>query len=236
MKLLVLAGGFGTRLKTVVSDHPKALAPIGDKPFLYLQIKSWKEQGFYSFIFLLHYQAFQIIEFIKHAQRTSLLSDCEVQWVIEEEPLGTGGAVANAIHLLEIEEDIIILNADTWLESGLKSLACSTSPCIALVNQAKAERYGQVIINSESKVVKFIEKANHNGSALISTGCLKVGSEIFRPYFKKTTSLEMEIIPQLVNQGTLSAIELETHFIDIGIPEDYHRFCRWVDQPLQKGN
>lgn len=236
MKLLILAGGFGTRLKTVVSDRPKPLAPIGDKPFLYFQIKSWKEQGFRSFIFLLHYQALQVVEFIKHAQRTSLLSDCEVQWIIEDEPLGTGGAIANAINFLKIEGQFIIVNADTWLESGLKRLVTCTSPTIALVSQENGGRYGQVGINSEYKVIHFKEKSNDGDSGLISTGCLKLHPEIFSPYFEKAISLEREIIPQLVNQGILSAIELETRFIDIGIPEDYTRFREWVDQPLEKRN
>ena len=234
MKLLVLAGGFGTRLKTIVSDRPKPLAPIGDKPFLFFQIKSWKEQGFRTFIFLLHYQAIQIVEFITHAQRTSLLSDCEVQWIIEEEPLGTGGAVANAIRLLKIEEDFIIVNADTWLESGLKRLAASTSPTIALVNQENVARYGQVIINTDYQVIQFKEKSIHGNSGLISTGCLKLHPKTFSSYFNKAISLETEIIPQIVNQGILSAIELETRFIDIGIPEDYKRFCEWVDRPSQE--
>ena len=236
MKLLILAGGFGTRLKTVVSDRPKPLAPIGEKPFLYFQIKSWKEQGFRSFVFLLHYQALQIVEYIKHEQRTSLLSDCEVQWIIEDKPLGTGGAVANAINFLKIEGQFIIVNADTWLESGLKRLVTSTSPTIALVSQENRGRYGQVVINSEYQVIHFKEKSNDNDSGLISTGCLKVHPEIFNLYFEKAISLEKEIIPELVDQGILSAIELKTRFIDIGIPEDYNRFCELIDRPLQERN
>ena len=96
MMLLVLAGGFGTRLQSVVTEVPKALAPVGDVPFLKLQIEHWKKQGITSFIFLLHHQADLIVNFLK-IQQASLLNECEIHWVIEPRPMDTGGAVAYAV-------------------------------------------------------------------------------------------------------------------------------------------
>ena len=90
--MFVLAGGFGTRLQSVV-EVPKALAPVGDVPFLRLQIEHWIAQGLNSFVFLLHYQADLIINFLE-IEKTSLLKDCEVQWLVEPKPMGTGGAIA----------------------------------------------------------------------------------------------------------------------------------------------
>ena len=65
MKLLILAGGYGTRLRSVVSNVPKALAPVGSVPFLKLQLRKWLDQGVNHFVFLLHYQADQIVDFLK---------------------------------------------------------------------------------------------------------------------------------------------------------------------------
>jgi D-glycero-alpha-D-manno-heptose 1-phosphate guanylyltransferase len=96
MKLLVLAGGFGTRLKTAVADVPKALAPVGGVPFLQLQIEHWLAQGLREFTFLLHHQADQIIAFLQ-AQQNGLLRDCQVDWLIEPVPMNTGGALAHAV-------------------------------------------------------------------------------------------------------------------------------------------
>ena len=85
MKLLVLAGGFGTRLQSVVSDVPKALAPVGNVSFLYLQLEHRIAQGVRSFVFLLHHQADLIIGFLKEEQ-IGLLKDCEIQWLVEPTP------------------------------------------------------------------------------------------------------------------------------------------------------
>jgi D-glycero-alpha-D-manno-heptose 1-phosphate guanylyltransferase len=93
MKILVLAGGVGSRLKSVVSDVPKALAPIGGVPFLHLQLEAWIEQGAKSFVFLLGYRADLILAFL-HKYESTLLNGCEVRYVIETTPLNTGGAVA----------------------------------------------------------------------------------------------------------------------------------------------
>src|ERR1017187_6530825 len=113
MKLLVLAGGFGTRLKSVVSEVPKALAPVGDVPFLHLQFEHWKNQGVTSFVFLLHHRADHIIDFI-NGEQYGLLKNCAVQWIIEPTPMDTGGAIAYAIQQLNIRGNFLVTNADTW--------------------------------------------------------------------------------------------------------------------------
>ena len=82
--LLILAGGFGTRLKSAVADVPKALAPVGDRPFLYLQLKNWLSLGLNHFIFSLHHESQQIIDFLK-SEKQGLLKDASIEWVVEPE-------------------------------------------------------------------------------------------------------------------------------------------------------
>ena len=117
MTLMVLAGGFGTRLQTAVADVPKALAPIGDVPFLQLQLDHWLAQGLRGFTFLLHHQADQIIAFLQ-AHRFGLLKDCQVNWLIEPVPMDTGGAIAHAVKTLDLKDEFLVTNADTWLGGG----------------------------------------------------------------------------------------------------------------------
>ena len=86
MKLIVLAGGFGNRLKSALSDVPKPLAPVSGEPFLKLQIEHWRDQGLCDFTFLLHHKADQIIDFLQ-LQRSNSLRGCKVDWLVEPSPM-----------------------------------------------------------------------------------------------------------------------------------------------------
>ena len=126
MQLLVLAGGFGTRLKSAVSEVPKPLAPINGTPLLQLQLKHWIEQGQRSFIFLLHHQADLIIKLL--VKQSNYFGDAvNIDWVVEDQPLGTGGSVANAINKFALTGSVLISNADTWLDSNVESVVIPNS-------------------------------------------------------------------------------------------------------------
>jgi hypothetical protein len=90
--LLVLAGGFGTRLRTAIGDVPKPLAPVGDAPFLKYLVERWVEQGARRFVFLLHHHADQMIAFVEGERRHGALRQCDASWVVETTALGTGGS------------------------------------------------------------------------------------------------------------------------------------------------
>ena len=118
-QLLVLAGGFGTRLRSVVSEVPKPLAPVRHKPFLYYLVEQWMAQGVRSFTFLLHHEAERIEYFLDSEKREGILTGCELRTLTEPQPLGTGGAVAFAVRQFALEGSFLIANADTWLGSGI---------------------------------------------------------------------------------------------------------------------
>ena len=208
MRMLVLAGGFGTRLQSVIAQVPKALAPVHGVPFLYLQIENWISQGLRSFVFLLHHQADQIISFLNE-EANRLLRGCEVS------ELGISG-------------NFLLTNADTWLGMGLKELSVSSAPSLAVVRSSDTHRYGQVQLDSNSCVVAFTEKEGATQAGWINAGLCNLNVDLFRNWNGQPFSLEKVSLPQFVRQGLLKAVILQTDFIDIGVPDDYLRFCHWI--------
>ena len=227
MKLLVLAGGFGTRLETVVSDVPKALAPVGDIPFLEFQLENWLNQGLREFTFLLHHQADQIVNFLQ-SQLKGKLKGCQIDWLIEATPLDTGGSIANAVKQLNLKGNFLTANADTWLGGGIQELMQSVSPAIAIVNLADVSRYGQVHFDQLNCVIAFAEKTSLISAGWINAGLCYLSADLFNDWNGEPFSLERDLFTRLVNSRKLTAVPLQTDFIDIGIPADYQRFCDWV--------
>ena len=225
MHLFVLAGGFGTRLKTEVSNVPKALAPVGEIPFLKLQLDRWISQGIRNFTFLLHYKSEQIIQFLK-SESLSLGDDIEFRWIEEKEPLGTGGSVANALKKTGFSGDFLIANADTWLSGGIHEIIDSRAPAIAVVYLENIERYGRIKISEDSLVTCFEEKSYCSNAGWINTGLSKLNSQYFLDWEGANFSIERELYVQLAQKGSFRAVKLNTDFIDIGVPIDYKKFCR----------
>jgi D-glycero-alpha-D-manno-heptose 1-phosphate guanylyltransferase len=225
--MLVLAGGFGTRLQSVLAEVPKALAPVGSVPFLSLQIQHWIDQGLRAFVFLLHHQADQIISFLE-AERSGLLKDCNVQWLIEPIPMGTGGAVAHAAQQLPLKGDFLVTNADTWIGVGIQEVAQSSSPSIAVLSLHNPSRYGLVKFDNHFHVTSFAEKSHQRGPGWISAGLCHLHVDLFKDWDGQPFSLERVFLPRLVDCGALKAVALQSDFIDIGLPSDYFRFCKWI--------
>lgn len=233
IRILVLAGGFGTRLKSVVAEVPKALAPIGRVPFLYLQIEHWIAQGLRSYVFLIHHQADQIIRFLED-EAHGLLKDCEVIYLVEPTPMGTGGAVSYAVNQLSLEGWFLLTNADTWLGSGISEIANSPEPSMAVVEQSDASRYGHVQFNKLSDITSFSEKSAVSSSGWINAGLSKLHSDLFKEWDGQPFSLEKVTFPKLIGAGLLKAVPIQDKFIDIGIPDDYFNFCRWIEDRTKR--
>ena len=227
--MLVLAGGFGERLRAAVSSVPKALAPVGTIPFLHIQLENWIAQGVRSFVFLLHYRAGTVIEFLE-SQRGHLLRSCEVEWIVEQTPMDTGGAVANAVRRLDMSGEFLLTNADTWLGNGIADVLRVGAPAIAVVESADVSRYGQLILDEEGRVTSFSEKGASQDSGWINAGMGLFCSDDFMSWNGQAFSLERVYFRDLVANGTLKAVKLRTEFIDIGVPEDYFRFCKWIQE------
>lgn len=228
MKMFVLAGGFGTRLQSVVSEVPKALAPVGSVPFLHLQIQHWINQGVTSFVFLLHHQSNLIIEYLE-SEKEKLLKRCEFQCLVETSPLDTGGAIAFAVQQLDFSGDFLVTNADSWLGAGITDMIQTTAPAIAVVELSDASRYGRVQLNAQNRVTAFHEKNGAQGVGLINAGLYRLNTKFFKEWDHLPFSLERNSFSTLVANRDLKAVTLNTDFIDIGVPDDYFRFCRWIE-------
>jgi D-glycero-alpha-D-manno-heptose 1-phosphate guanylyltransferase len=226
--LLVLAGGFGTRLRSAVRHVPKPLAPVSDRPFLQHLTERWVAQGVRRFVFLLHHDAALIEAFLDEQQRVGTLDGCDVSVTVEPTPLGTGGAVAFAVAERALTGTFLVTNADTWLGEAIVPISAAESPAMAVVRVDNTERYGRVHV-ADGRVTSFEEKTATMGAGWINAGLYALDATLFANWNGAPYSLERELFPGLVEARQLHAVPVETEFIDIGIPEDYARFCRWPD-------
>ena len=225
--LLILAGGFGTRLRSAVSDVPKPLAPVDARPYLAYLIDGWYAQGARSLVFLLHHQAGLISEFLAESQAADQWPGCAICTLVEPEPMATGGAVAYAVRELGLTGSFLVANADTWLGAGLAAVASAPAPAMAVIGVQDTARYGRVRVESD-KIASFEEKQSSSGAGLINAGLYHLKADSFCNWDGLAFSMERELFPAMVGAKALTAVALETEFIDIGIPEDYFRFCRWI--------
>jgi len=226
MRLLILAGGFGTRLKGTIANIPKALAPVGELPFLQLQLENWLAQGLSNFTFLLHHQADQIINFLKKHEN-NMLSECEIQYLVEPVPMNTGGAIAYAVKELKLNGRFLVTNADTWLGDGVSQIISATAPAMAVVELENTDRYGRVEFDNENHITAFQEKSGESRKGWVNAGLCHLSVDLFNHWNGNPFSLEAELFENLAKLRRLQAVPLETSFIDIGIPQDYEKFCGW---------
>ncbi len=233
ISLLVLAGGFGTRLRSEVKDVPKPLAPVAGKPFLAHMIANWKAQGVTQLFLLLHFEHQKICAMVDAMENSGELDGMKVHTLIETVPLGTGGAVVNAIDVFGIKSNFLLTNADTWLGSGITELASACPNSIGIVKVQNTQRYGAVQVDN-GKILRFSEKSQSVGNGWVNAGLYHLVPDVFKTARKNHVfSIETDVFPKLVEQRMLAATPLETDFIDIGIPDDYHCFCRWVETGRQ---
>lgn len=222
---IVLAGGLGTRLRSVVADRPKCLAPVGERPFLALQLDMLATRGIQRFVLSLGHMASMVQRAIAPLQ-----ARLRIDTVIEPEPLGTGGAILHTMQIADIGE-CLVTNGDTWLDADLSGLIAPLNPAaheklrLGCTVVADRSRYGGVAFEGSGLVAGFIPKGAE-GSGPINAGFYRVHRSAFDGWSAGSTfSLEADVLPGLVAAGAVSATPLDGGFIDIGVPEDYRRFC-----------
>ena len=222
--VIILAGGFGTRLQRVLNGLPKPLADINGTPFLkYLFIQLLNE-GFNEFIISLYYEPDQIIEYVE-LLRNDLLKDSRISYCVEPKPMGTGGAISYLIGQLNLKERFLVVNADTLLGSGYELLGSFDTDVIALVEVQDTSRYGTVEVDSHNQIIRFLEKEPSSERGLINAGIYNLNPQIFKDWIDNVCSLELDIFPKLISEKKLKGIRVQSPFIDIGIPKDYFKFC-----------
>ncbi|RFS26502.1 D-mannose-1-phosphate guanyltransferase [Chitinophaga silvatica] len=217
---IILAGGLGTRLRTVVADKPKCMAPIGDQPFLYYLLQYLHQQNVSHAILSLGYLSEQVIDW---CQNNPL--PLRVSFSVEETPLGTGGGIMHA--LSQVEGDLVfIVNGDTYFDVAFNELekfhiGHHAAISLALKPMQQFERYGSIGLNAEQQIIAFKEK-QYCEEGLINGGIYLTSTSYLKNQGLPTSfSFEKEVLEPGVAKGNLYGYISDTYFIDIGIPSDY---------------
>jgi D-glycero-alpha-D-manno-heptose 1-phosphate guanylyltransferase len=225
---IVLAGGLGTRLKSVLVDKPKCLAPIGNRFFLEIQLESLKSRGVNKFLLALGHQFYHVVDVLKDLERRF-----DIEFVIENSPLGTGGAILNAMNYFHLDE-VLVVNGDTYLDGDISEmlppLDLSGDPNelarLAVIKVSDVSRYGEVDMKGNI-IFDFMEK-NQAGPGFINAGFYHLHKRTLEPYsLGEPFSFEKDILPRLVKKRCLQGVLISGMFVDIGIPSDYFNFCTY---------
>ncbi len=224
---IILAGGLGTRLRSVISDTPKCLAPVAGEPFLHYLIDFLQKSGIENFIFSVGYQHEAIEKYLKNNY-----SGINYSISSEAEPLGTGGAIKLSCSRASGKK-VIVCNGDTLFKIDCNALSDfhikKNAACtLALKPMKNFDRYGLVELNADNSVKTFREKQFYQ-SGLINGGVYALNVEEFlKENLPETFSFEKEYLEKNVHRQTDTKSKLygmiqDEYFIDIGIPEDYER-------------
>jgi len=246
---IILAGGLGTRLRSVLPDLPKCMAPVNGKPFIVYVIEYLFQKGIKKFILSLGYKHEMIVEYLESLltqprsqnlkyktqklpgdQTDSLRthnSPLTIQYSIEEEPLGTGGAITLGC-TKATEKNVLVANGDTLFKIDVKKLSAFhnlyNADCTLSLKPMKSfDRYGIVELNKDNSIKSFKEK-QHYSEGLINGGLYALNVNKFLEAGLPTAfSFEKDYLEKYYVQQKIYGLVKDEYFIDIGIPEDYER-------------
>jgi D-glycero-alpha-D-manno-heptose 1-phosphate guanylyltransferase len=214
LQAVVLVGGLGTRLRSAVADRPKALAPVGGRPFLDWLLLALRDQGVRRVVLATGHLG---DAFDRHMAGWRSLG-LDVALSRESSPLGTGGAARLAVDRVETDR-VLILNGDSYCRFDLARLGAP--PAIWLVEVADASRYGSVELDDDGLVRSFREKIEAAGPGLVNAGVYLLDrADVAAIPPGRDVSLEREVLPGLVGRGLRGVVGSGT-FVDIGTPESY---------------
>lgn len=214
----MLAGGLGTRLREVVSDVPKPMAPVHGRPFLAYQLEHLAQQGVNRIVLSVCYMSEKIIDYFGNNY-----SGMDIVYANEDEPLGTGGAVKLAMESCT-QDHVYILNGDTYFDVDIKGMEKqwkrNKTQLLVGMKTINCSRYGALEI--ENGCVIGLSNNIKNSSEFINIGCYLLETSSFKKISKpKVFSFEKDFLSNCPNRNSINLFEYKGYFIDIGIPEDY---------------
>ncbi|RAJ82172.1 D-glycero-alpha-D-manno-heptose 1-phosphate guanylyltransferase [Chitinophaga dinghuensis] len=224
---IVLAGGLGTRLRSVVADKPKCMAPVGDQPFLYYLLHYLHQQGITHAILSLGYKSEQVIDWC-NSQKLPL----RISFAIEPEPLGTGGGIVYALGKVE-GNNVFIVNGDTYFDVNFMAFdtfhqAHHSQLSLALKPMVQFDRYGTVTLDDNALITAFQEKQFMEAGLINGGVYLTSASYLKGLQLPEKFSFEKEVLEPMAASQQLYGFISDTYFIDIGIPEDYQAAARYL--------
>lgn len=220
MEAIVLAGGLGTRLRGIVPDLPKPMAPVAGRPFLEVVLSTLARKGFSRIILSLGYQANTITSYFGLRYL-----GMELAYEVEDSPLGTGGAIRQA--LIRCRSDhVFVFNGDTYLDLEVPQVEAVWQrdhiPLIVARSLPDTGRYGRLITRGK-EVLGFAEKGG-SGPGLINAGCYVLPVTLLERFkLGQAFSFEVDFLEKSVGVLPIDFFLTAGDFIDIGVPEDYLR-------------
>jgi len=224
MEAIVLAGGLGTRLAARLSGIPKAMAPVGERPFLEILLEQLRRAGCARALLSVGY-LHEVIEEHFGAEYSGM----QLEYVVEETPLGTGGAIRRALEAANTEF-VLALNGDTFLDADYGAMlrfhaAERAAFTVAVTHQPNIARYGGVVVR-ERRVVGFEEKGR-SGPGWMNAGAYVLPQEMEWPAgLGEKFSFERDFVAREISWLGVAAFEVNGFFLDIGVPEDLDRAQR----------
>lgn len=236
MKVVMLSGGLGKRLRAAINDKPKSMAPILGKPFLEYQIEHLKKYGMKEIVLCVGYLASQIQNYFKDGAEFKV----DIQYAVEKKLLGTGGALKNSEPYLE-NGTFLALNADSYLEINLSDFLQyhkkkKSSVTIALTQVSETEKYGSVKMDGNNRITEFLEKdKERRPNIMVNAGVYLFEREVLNyiPPGKKM-SLERDVFPLLLKKKIpLFGYLCSGYFIDIGTPQSYLQIQHHLEEMIK---
>jgi D-glycero-alpha-D-manno-heptose 1-phosphate guanylyltransferase len=218
---VILAGGFGTRLQSVVADVPKPMAPVNGKPFLEYLLNYALQQGIQHVVLSTGYKHEVIENYFGTSYKTLAISYAQ-----EVTPLGTGGGIQLALKKCK-EKNVVILNGDSFFEVDLKVMeqkhdAVKSEFSIAAKKMFNFNRYG--IIQTQGSKISAFEEKREVAEGIINAGVYIIDREKFLALnLPEKFSMEKDYMEKFFPTHEFNAFEFNGYFIDIGIPEDYEK-------------
>lgn len=218
MQAIILAGGFGTRLKHVIEDVPKPMAPINGVPFLEVLLNKLDLEGVTKIVIAVGYKKEVIINHFGHQ-----FKNISILYSEENEPLGTGGAALKAMQCLD-SEYVYLLNGDTIFDIDFNLMKTQDDLVMAIKFLDNTSRYGSVSIKN-NYLEQFNEKQNNSVPGYINGGIYRINTKYFLSLgLPKVFSFEKNFLEVIYKQKPIRVVAFDSYFIDIGIPEDYFKF------------
>jgi len=218
MQAVLLVGGKGTRLQTVVPHTPKPMVPLRGVPFLKYQLAWLANWGVDEVLLCTGYKAEY---FHKHLSEIGF-GEVTLTLSTESEPLDTGGALRNATPL--IKEVCVVLNGDTFFDLNLHALvefhkAHDALVTLALLHMDDISQRGKVEVDECGRVIRFAEKQGGKCAGIVNGGVYVLQREVLaRIPSDRPVSIEYEVFPSLINEGRLFGMDVSGYFVDIGTP------------------
>ena len=221
MKALILAGGFGVRLREIIHGRPKHLTLINDQPFIRHLVKMLEKRGVKDLVISIGYLAQYIIDEFAHGYQ-----GIKVEFSEDNRPLGTAGSIKNAKDYFQ--DDFLIINGDTYLDIDYQKLMAShkkNQALLTIVATTKHKNKGGIILTQKNTITKFVtdSKAQTPAASLRNAGIYVASPNIFKYIPDRTkSSLEKDIIPAILKRNKkIQLFTINQEFIDIGSAAAY---------------